>query len=293
MEMNEVSFRIIADLLEARTGQQLTESRRWRIGTALSGIFRERGLTNVEQLVCLLADDDSDALEQEVVEALLNNETYFYRDRIMFELLSQRVLPDLAAKRADTKRLSIWSAGCSTGQEALSLAMLFADSPSRWNGWTIDIIGTDISETAINAARRGCYTQFEIQRGLAVTQMLTHFTESARGWEPSDQLRRMVRFKQRNLLEPFPSIQRFDLVLCRNVMLYFDDDHRTQSFIRIADTMHDDGWLMLGAGETLVGRTDLFRSAEGHQGLYQRVPAAADANCAEILPVPLARKSAR
>ena len=149
MEVTEISYRIIADLLEARTGQQLTEGRRWRIGTALAGVFRARGITNIDQLVCLLADHKSGALAQDVVEALLNNETYFYRDRIMFELLSQRVLPELAMKRAETKRLSIWSAGCSTGQEALTLAMLFADNPSLWKGWTIDIVGTDISEKAI------------------------------------------------------------------------------------------------------------------------------------------------
>ncbi|MFZ1743736.1 MAG: CheR family methyltransferase, partial [Pontixanthobacter sp.] len=219
MEVSEISHRIIADLLLTRTGQQITEGRKWRVGTALAGLFRERGITNTDQLVCLLADKGSEALAEEVVEALLNNETYFFRDRIMFELLANRVLPDLAAKRSANKRLSIWSAGCSTGQEALSLAMLFADQPSTWDGWTIDIVGTDISHRAIDAARRACYTQFEIQRGLGVQQMLTHFRETSVGWEPNDRLRRMVRFKQRNLLDPAQIPQRFDLILCRNVML--------------------------------------------------------------------------
>ncbi|MDN3646211.1 CheR family methyltransferase [Pontixanthobacter aestiaquae] len=292
MEVTEVSYRIIADLLEARTGQQLTEGRRWRIGTALSGIFRERGITNIDQLVCLLADNSNGLLAQDVVEALLNNETYFYRDRIMFELLSQRVLPDLAAKRAETKRLSIWSAGCSTGQEALTLAMLFADNPSLWKGWTIDIVGTDISQKAINAAQRGCYTQFEIQRGLGVTQMLRHFNETQRGWEPSADLRKMVRFKQRNILEPAGNIQRFDLVLCRNVLLYFDTARRSLAFDRIAEAMRDDGWLMIGAGETAVGRTELFQSVERHQGLYQRAPASLMSETGENGAYPARRKHA-
>ena len=236
MEVTQVSYRIIADLLEARTGQQLTEGRRWRIGTALSGIFREHGISNIDQLVCLLAEPQSDALAQAVVEALLNNETYFFRDRIMFELLSRKVLPDLAAKRSGTKRLSIWSAGCSTGQEALSLAMLFADQPNLWNGWTIDIIGTDISQQAISKAQRGCYTQFEIQRGLSVAQMLTHFTETSEGWVPNPELRRLVRFKQRHLLDAPRIPQRFDLVLCRNVLLYFDETKRAKAFDRIAES---------------------------------------------------------
>lgn len=269
MEVSAVSHRIIADLLEARTGQQLTESRKWRIGTALSGVFRERGITNVDQLVCLLAERNSGDLAQQVVEALLNNETYFFRDRIMFELLLKRVLPDLAVKRAGIKRLSIWSAGCSTGQEALSLAMLFADQPALWNGWTIDIVGTDVSARAIQNARQGCYTQFEIQRGLSVSQMLTHFNETKQGWVPSGKLRKLIRFKVMNILEPTQSLQRYDLVLCRNVLLYFDEARRAKALDRIAQSMRGDSWLMLGAGETAFGRTSVFRAAEGKQGLYQ------------------------
>ncbi|MXP47393.1 methyltransferase domain-containing protein [Altererythrobacter luteolus] len=268
MEVSAVSHRIIADLLEARTGQQLTESRKWRIGTALSGVFRQRGITNIDQLVCLLADPASGDLAQQVVEALLNNETYFFRDRIMFELLSRRVLPELAEKRAGTKRLSIWSAGCSTGQEALSLAMLFADQPSQWKDWTIDIVGTDISQNAINTAQRSTYTQFEIQRGLSVSQMLAHFTETKKGWEPSRQLRNMVRFKVRNILEPAAALQRFDIVLCRNVLLYFDEARRAKALECIANSMRPDSWLMLGAGETAIGSTTIFRAAENNQGLY-------------------------
>ena len=167
--MSGISERIVADLLFTRTGQQLTEARRWRIQTALAGLFRDRGISNIDQLVCMLAEPREATLAQEVVEALLNNETYFFRDRLMFDILAREVLPDLAARRADTRRLSIWSAGCSTGQEALSIAMLFADDPARWAGWTIDILGTDISGKAIAGARRGVYSQFEIQRGLGVS----------------------------------------------------------------------------------------------------------------------------
>ena len=268
MEVTQVSYRIIADLLEAHTGQQLTENRKWRIGTALGGVFRKRGISNVDQLVCLLAQQESGPLAQEVVEALLNNETYFYRDRAKFDALTNRVLPDLAEKRRGTKRLSIWSAGCSTGQEALSLAMLFADHPTLWSGWQIDIVGTDISERAIKQAQSACYNQFEIQRGLSVTQMLAHFSETDAGWTPSPTLRRMVRFKVQNLLDKSVMQQRFDFVLCRNVLLYFDHVRRSQAFERIGKSVRNDGWLMLGAGENVRGLTDAFEAAEGSQGLY-------------------------
>ncbi|MEL6876950.1 MAG: CheR family methyltransferase, partial [Pseudomonadota bacterium] len=188
MEVSEASHQIIADLLAARTGQQLTESRRWRVSTALSGVFREHRISNIDQLVCLLASPGQSRLAQEVVEALLNNETYFFRDKPTFDQLPVEVLPELAQKRAATKRLSIWSAGCSTGQEAHSIAMMFADQGSRWNGWNIEILGTDISHSAIATARSGSYSQFEVQRGLSVNEMLNHFDETAHGWQLHDNI---------------------------------------------------------------------------------------------------------
>lgn len=270
MEVSEISHRIIADLLAARSGQQLTEGRRWRIASALSGIFRERGISNVDQLVCLLAEPKGDELAREVVEALLNNETYFYRDRAMFELLDQQVLPALAKRRTESRRLSIWSAGCSTGQEALSLAMIFADQPQRWAGWRIDIHGSDVSQQAIKTAKRGCYSQFEIQRGLGVSQMINHFDETPDGWQASRKLQSMIRFKVHNILDPVADLHRHDLVLCRNVLLYFDEPTRERAFGRLSQSMAYDGLLMLGAGETTVGRTGAFEPSPGLQGLYAR-----------------------
>ncbi|MGN3975199.1 CheR family methyltransferase [Tsuneonella sp. SYSU-LHT278] len=270
--MSEISQRIVADLLFSRTGQQLAENRRWRIQTALAGLFRERGISNLDQLVCLLADPREEGLAQDVVEALLNNETYFFRDRLMFDLLAKEVLPDLAAKRAATRRLTIWSGGCSSGQEALSLAILFADDPKTWDGWRIDILGTDISGKAIEAARRGCYTQFEIQRGLGVTQMLRWFDESEQGWRPRPELARRMRFERRNVLDAPPEPGRFDLVLCRNVLLYFDLVYRGRAFDRLAEAVAVDGWLMIGAGESAKGHSDAFVPACDTSGLYRRTP---------------------
>ncbi len=262
MEVSEASHQIIADLLAARTGQHLTESRRWRVTSALAGVFREHGIDNVDQLVCLLAaprgGPEAPDLSQQVVEALLNNETYFFRDKPTFDQLPNEILPELARRRAATRRLSIWSAGCSTGQEVYSLAMMFADQPDRWQGWTIDILGTDVSHRAINAARSGLYSQFEVQRGLGINQMLRHFEEGAQGWQVSAAARRMVRFRQHNMLGPHPDRMPFDLVLCRNVLLYFDRETRSAAFTRLASAMMPDGFLMLGAGETVVGQTNRF-----------------------------------
>lgn len=274
MEVSQASYQIIADLLATRTGQTLTESRRWRIGTALSGVFRKHGISNVDQLVCLLDEPrrrthDRD-LATEVVEALLNNETYFFRDKPTFDQIPEDILPTLAKRRAHTKRLSIWCAGCSTGQEVHSLAMLFEDQKEIWAGWTIDILGTDISHRAIRTARTGLYSQFEVQRGLGVAQMLRHFEETPGGWQILDHVRHITRFQQHNVLTEPPARARFDLVLCRNVLLYFTQETREAAFQKLASSMTNDGFLMLGAGETVVGQTNAFKPSEGHLSLYQR-----------------------
>lgn len=273
MEPSPAALQIIADLLTMHTGQELTESRRWRISSALAGLFREHGITNVEQLVCLLDEQPgvppNYELVRKVVEALLNNETYFFRDKPTFDQLPNSILPALAKRRAHTRRLSIWSAGCSTGQEVYSLAMLFAEQREKWEGWTIEILGTDVSQRAIAAARAGRYSQFEVQRGLSVSQMLTHFDEQDGAWHIRDEARAFARFEQHNILEQFPGRKSFDLILCRNVLLYFNQQTRTHTFNRLAEALAGDGFLMLGAGETVAGQTDQFVPSAQLVGLFQ------------------------
>lgn len=273
MDASPASHQIIADILAEHTGQQLTESRRWRVSTALSSVFREHGISNADQLVCLLGGQktaaESRALAQQVVEALLNNETYFFRDKPTFDQLPDHILPAIAKRRADTRRISVWCAGCSTGQEVHSLAMTFADNPERWAGWTIDILGTDISARAIEAARSGLYSQFEVQRGLGVIEMLRHFDETREGWRIKDETRRITRFQKHNVLGEPPARARFDLVLCRNVLLYFDQPTRERAFARLSSAMAHDGFLMLGAGETVVGQTSAFQASPERASLYQ------------------------
>lgn len=268
MALSDASHRIIADLLRRRTGQELTESRLWRVPSALSGVFRERGISNVDQLVCLLADPREHRLAGEVVEALLNHETYFFRDHAYFATLANQVLPEIARARTATRRLSIWSAGCSTGQEVLSLAMMFAEQRGRWADWQIDILGTDISGKAIAAARAGRYSQFEIQRGISVAQMLNFFSDVNGQWHACDRIRSVTRFQQHNVLDA-PPAGRFDLILCRNVLLYFDIATRRQAFDRLASALADDGWLMLGAGETVIGQTPRFNPARCGSALHR------------------------
>ncbi|MBA3576028.1 MAG: protein-glutamate O-methyltransferase CheR [Sphingomonas sp.] len=245
-------------------------NRRWRIETALSALLRERGISTLDELITILVMGKEPALSNLVVEALLNNETYFFRDRAPFDLLARHALPQLATKRHSSKRIRIWSAGCSTGQEAYSLAMLFAENAEQWRGWTIDVLGTDVSSTVVDRARNGTYSQFEVQRGLGINQMIRWFEERDDGWRAVEPIRKSVRFQVHNLLETPPHPGEFDIVLCRNVLLYLAADKRRLAFDRLASAVASDGCLMLGAGETVIGQTDRFAADVEARGLYRR-----------------------
>ena len=275
MQVSIATVEALGALLEERTGQQLRMNRRWRVDAMLQPLARERGLASVDALVSLLLAGQDSALAERVVEALLNHETSFFRDRTAFGLLLGPALARLERARSRERRLRIWCAGCSTGQEAYSLALFFAEHWSRWSGWTIDILGTDVSRSAVAQARSGAFSQLEVQRGLAVVQMMRWFEEDgAGGWTIAPELRRAVRFEVHNITARPPRPGRFDLVLCRNVLLYFSPAVRSAAFARLAEAVEPDGVLMLGAGETVIGQTAAFQSDPDCRGLYLRTPEA-------------------
>jgi chemotaxis protein methyltransferase CheR len=276
VEVSDACSRILAGLMMERTGQQLAGNRRWRIETALKGLMNEHGFADLEQLVGSLAGGTRPALAEAVTEALLNNETFFFRDRLPFDLLLKGALRRIEQVRQAERRLSIWCAGCSTGQEAYSLAMSFAEDQRRWAGWTIDILATDISGAAIEQARSGLYSQFEVQRGLSVMQMLRWFEEvEGKQWRIAPELRRAVRFQRHSLLDPPPGRGRFDVVLCRNVLLYFPPVTSRAALARLAEASAPGAALMLGAGETVMSLSDDFLPDLEHRGLYVRAAPAA------------------
>jgi len=261
------SHGLFARLLEDRTGQQISAGRHWRIDAALRTLAQANGMVSVDQLALALDSGRNTMLLDELVDALLNHETYFFRDRAPFDLLAGAALPRLAAARGERRRLRIWCAGCSTGQEAFSVAMLLADGPDLWEGWSFDILGTDVSQATIARANDGLFSKFEVQRGLPVQQMVRHFTPDGADWRVTAELRRQVRFLRHNLLDPPPG--RFDLILCRNVLLYLAPELRRRAFEHLASAIMPDGVLMLGAGETVIGQTDMFAPDPDCRGFYR------------------------
>jgi chemotaxis protein methyltransferase CheR len=264
--------RQLAELLKRHSGQQLLANRHWRVEMALKPVLRRHSIPDMAMLSGLLAGEGDVALEQECVEAMINNETCFYRDQANFALLTGPVLDWLREQRKSVRQLRIWSAACSTGQEPYSLAMYFADNPEKWAGWSIQIHATDVSSAALTQARRARYSQFEIQRGLPVMLMLKYFEQEGTDWQLKDPVRKNVIFASHNLLEPAAQLGVFDLILCRNALMYLCDANRGTVFGHLADRLRPDGMLMLGAAETVIGQTERFKASREFRGFYERTP---------------------
>lgn len=260
------AMQVIGTLLEQRTGQQIAANRAWRVETVLKPVLRANELDTVDQLIGRLAADRNGPLADAVVDALLNHETSFFRDAAVLDL----VVEAAQALQAETpgRRLRIWSAGCSLGQEPYSLAMLFEEAAITRGMVMPEIVATDVSAAALARARAGRFSQFEIQRGLPVRRMVSWFDSIDGEWVIRPELSRRVQFRQHNLARDPAPLGKFDLVLCRNVLLYFAADVRTRVFRTLRDATRDGGLLVLGAGETVIGQTDAFRPSDQFRGLY-------------------------
>ena len=258
----------LATLLERHTGQQLSAARNWRIETALKPLMRDEGWETLDDVVTALTSRDPFLVDR-IVGELVNKESSFFRDAPVFGAIEEAIVA-LAADHPG-RRPRIWSAGCSHGQEPLSLAMIFAERAAGDGGIAPDILATDISHTALARARQGRFTQFEIQRGLPVRRMVRWFTGDGDDWVAAPDLLRHIQFRPLNLVsDPMPA-GRFDMILCRNVLLYFPLDVRRRVLDLLALVLRPGGLLVLGAGETVIGQTDLFQPSPRYRGFYEPI----------------------
>ena len=262
---SQVALNVFSALLEARTGQQIASYRSWRVDTALKPLLRDRKLDTLDQLVGLLLDGRDSTIGDQIVDALVNQETSFFRDAPVFDMVVEAV----AAVEAEGRRARIWCAGCSTGQEPLSLAMLFAERAEAGKPMP-EIVATDVSDAAVARTRAGKYTQFEIQRGLPIRRMMRWFDADGSDWAAKAELTRLVTARRQNLVADRPPAGMFDVVLCRNVLLYLSAAAKAEVFDRFATALRPGGTLVLGAGETVIGQTRLFEPSRRLRGFYER-----------------------
>jgi chemotaxis protein methyltransferase CheR len=261
-------YEYLRKLLKARSGLVLSAEKHYLVESRLLPLARRSGLFNLTGLVARLKKPDAEALTVEVVEAMTTNESFFFRDKVPFDHFRETVVPALLAARRNSRRIRIWCAAASSGQEPYSLALCLKEMGKELRGWRIEIVGTDLSTEVLEKAKSGIYSQFEVQRGLPVLMLIKYFTQVGEMWQVAPEIRGMVKYQPLNLLHSFSSLGRFDVVFCRNVLIYFDQATKIDVLERIADVTERDGFLVLGGAETVVGLTARFRPVTDRRGLY-------------------------
>ncbi len=266
--MTPLDYDHIRKLLKERSGLVLSADKQYLVESRLLPVARRAGLGNLSELVCKLKEPNAEPFIVDVIEAMMINESFFFRDKLPFEHFRNTIMPALLAARAAQRRIRIWCAATSTGQEPYSLAMTLKEMGRTIAGWRIDIIATDISTEVLEKAKAGIYSQFEVQRGLPIQLLVKYFAQIGETWQVVPELRAMVTFKPHNLLNDFSHLGSFDLVFCRNVLIYFDQETKIGVLDRMARVMERDGYLVLGAAETVIGLTGSFKPLPDHRGLY-------------------------
>jgi chemotaxis protein methyltransferase CheR len=266
--MTDAEFDYLCVMLKAQSGLALTPEKRYLVESRLTPICRKQGFSGISDLVGKLRLSRDRELEKAVIEAMTTNETFFFRDKTPFDTFRDSILPKLIAARAGQKRLRIWCAAASTGQEPYTLAMILDEAKARLPGWSMELIATDICDEVLGRAREGLYSQFEVQRGLPVQLLLKYFTQEGEQWRINQTLRSMVQFRNLNLIKEFSFTGSFDTIFCRNVLIYFDSVQKGNVLKRMSTLLAPDGCLMLGAAETVIGLTDTLAPHPDLRGVY-------------------------
>jgi chemotaxis protein methyltransferase CheR len=269
--MKPDEFQFLHDLLKRQSGFVLAAGKSYLVESRLLPLATENGYENLSELVGALKNSASRELQSKIVEAMTINETFFYRDKTPFVNFRDIMIPELVERRKDSKKLRIWSAAASAGQEPYSIAMEISEMQAKLAGWNIDILASDISNDILAKAVEGIYSQFEVQRGLAVKMLVKYFEQNGDKWQIKPAIKNMVEYRNFNLLDDFATLGKFDIIFCRNVLIYFDRKTKADILDRLARQTNPGGYLVLGGAETVMGLTDAFKPPANSRGFYQLV----------------------
>jgi chemotaxis protein methyltransferase CheR len=264
-----LDYEYLRKLLKERSGLDLSTDKQYLVESRLIPLARRVGLPGISELVQKMKAGSVETVTADVVEAMTTNETFFFRDKIPFDHLRETMLPALLQARAGRRALRIWCAASSTGQEPYSIAMCLKEFGSALSGWRIEILATDLSQGVLEKSKSGLFSQFEVQRGLPIQLLVKYFTQVGELWQLNADVRAMVQHRQLNLLQDFGHLGTFDVVFCRNVLIYFDQDTKVSIFERLAKMVEPDGFMVLGAAESVVGISDAFKPHPDRRGLYR------------------------
>lgn len=265
--MTPLDYDYLQKVLKDRSGLMLSLDKKYLLESRLLPLARKLGLPGISELVQKMRSG-SESVIHDVVEAMTTNETFFFRDKTPFDHFKDSVIPELIKARAGRRSLRIWCAAASTGQEPYSLAMVLKEKAAELTGWRVEIVATDLSPEVLEKSKAGLYTQFEVQRGLPIQLLVKYFKQSGTMWQLNPDVRSMVQYRQFNLLQDFAALGKFDVIFCRNVLIYFDQATKSDIFNRLMKANEPDGYLFLGAAETVVGLTDSYKVCPKRRGVY-------------------------
>ncbi len=266
--MNNDDFNFYKKLLHEKAGMSLNEDKIYLLESRLGSVMRKWMFGNLEEMTRALRLTPDRKLVVEVIDAMMTNETLFFRDDRPFRHFKTTVLPALLKAREGKKALRIWSAACSTGQEPCSIAMTICETIPKPESWRIDLLATDISETALTQAKSGAFSQFEVQRGLPINLVMKYFAQTPQGWKVTDKIRDMIKYESFNLLDRMERHGTFDIIFCRNVLIYFDEETKRKVLQALTKRLAPDGYLFLGGSETVIGLCPDLKINTGCPGLY-------------------------
>ena len=266
--MTPPDYEYLRKLLRDHSGLDLSADKQYLIESRLLPLSRKAGLAGIGELVQKMKGGSA-SITTQVVEAMTTNETFFFRDKVPFDHFREAIIPEMLKARASRKSIRIWCAAGSTGQEPYSLAMCLKEMSAALTGWRVEIVATDLSQEVLEKSKAGIYSQFEVQRGLPIQLLVKYFKQNGELWQVNADIRAMVQHRQLNLLHDFSPLGVFDVIFCRNVLIYFDQETKVNIFNRLAKVTEPDGFLALGAAETVVGLTDVFKPFPERRGLYR------------------------
>ena len=277
--MTPPEYEYLRKLLRDHSGLDLSADKQYLIESRVLPLLRKAGLADIGELVKKMKGGSA-SLTTQVVEAMTTNETFFFRDKVPFDHFRDSIMPEILQARGSRKSIRIWCAAGSTGQEPYSLAICLKEMSAALAGWRVEIVATDLSQEVLEKSKAGIYSQFEVQRGLPIQMLVKYFKQNGELWQINAEIRAMVQHRQLNLLHDFSQLGMFDVIFCRNVLIYFDQETKIGILNRLAKLNEPDGFLVLGAAETVVGLTDAFKPYPERRGLYR--PGAARASPANM-----------
>jgi chemotaxis protein methyltransferase CheR len=269
-----IEYEYLQKLLKERSGLVLSSDKQYLVESRLTPLARRSGLSGISEVVAKMKAGNA-SLIASVVEAMTTNETFFFRDKVPFDHFRDTIMPAMLAARKNRRSLRIWCAASSTGQEPYSLAMILKEMSAALSGWRVEILATDLSQEVLEKSKAGIFSQFEVQRGLPIQLLVKYFTQIGETWQIKPEIRAMIQFRQLNLLHDFSSLGTFDIIFCRNVLIYFNQETKTDIFNKLAKVIEPDGFLVLGAAETVVGLSTGFNPYPERRGLYHPIAKAA------------------